>query len=506
MHLHQKMRETASLCYDEFSKSDSSFIPVLLSVPGLKHKSENSAPPETFEKRGNPQKDLYFSQNFPGKEYFMKRLIRLVLASTLCFPASACSKPLLSPDDPVTLVMWHVYGEQAGSPMDQLIEEFNETEGMEKGIIISTARLSNAYSIGQELSEALSDKPGAPDMPDLFTCHINDAKNIGMDNLLDWNDWFSETEQEEFIPGFLEDGRIGSQLAVLPLSKSTHVLMVNGSGFARFQQDTGISLQSLETWDGFFEAADAYRQWSDGTPFCAFDYLLRAIELYAEEQGAENLYSDSEWYDPGNEILHEAVLRFAKEIARGTIVISDRYSNTQIMTGEVLCGVGSSAAILYYNDTVTYPDGTSEPMDLQVVPFMHAETGKPLMTIAGVGLCARKTTEQKAEAASVFAHWLLDPDRNLSFVTSAGYMPVKKSSAEAIQKVQFSDAGYGNLYEALGQMTQTYQACSEPSFKDYYSKAEQFYNAVRNLQQSVSEETDPDQFAEQVWNILITIR
>ena len=83
---------------------------------------------------------------------------------------------------------------------------------------------------------------------------------------------------------------------------------------------------------------------------------------------------------------------------------------------------------------------------------------------------------------------------------------VKKSSAEAIQKVQFSDAGYGNLYEALGQMTQTYQACSEPSFKDYYSKAEQFYNAVRNLQQSVSEETDPDQFAEQVWNILITIR
>ena len=32
------------------------------------------------------------------------------------------------------------------------------------------------------------------------------------------------------------------------------------------------------------------------------------------------------------------------------------YSNTQVMTGETLAGLGSSAAILYYNDFVTYPD------------------------------------------------------------------------------------------------------------------------------------------------------
>ena len=35
----------------------------------------------------------------------------------------------------------------------------------------------------------------------------------------------------------------------------------------------------------------------------------------------------------------------------------------------VLCGLGSSAAILYYNDTVTYRDGTQEPMDLHVLPM-----------------------------------------------------------------------------------------------------------------------------------------
>lgn len=40
------------------------------------------------------------------------------------------------------------------------------------------------------------------------------------------------------------------------------------------------------------------------------------------------------------------------------MVVSDLYSNTQVMTGDVLSGLGSSAAILYYNDTVTYRDGT----------------------------------------------------------------------------------------------------------------------------------------------------
>ena len=72
------------------------------------------------------------------------------------------------------------------------------------------------------------------------------------------------------------------------------------------------------------------------------------------------------------------------------------------MTGETLAGLGSSAAILYYNDFVTYPDNTTEPTDLLLAPLPHAAgTATPLMPQAGVGLCAFKTTDQKAEAAAV---------------------------------------------------------------------------------------------------------
>ena len=36
-------------------------------------------------------------------------------------------------EKPVTLSMWHIYGEQTDSPLNQLVQEFNATVGKEKG-------------------------------------------------------------------------------------------------------------------------------------------------------------------------------------------------------------------------------------------------------------------------------------------------------------------------------------------------------------------------------------
>lgn len=54
----------------------------------------------------------------------MKKTFSLLLMLTLslcCF--SGCKKSELDKNKPVTLTMWHIYGEQADSPMNRLIEE-----------------------------------------------------------------------------------------------------------------------------------------------------------------------------------------------------------------------------------------------------------------------------------------------------------------------------------------------------------------------------------------------
>lgn len=107
-------------------------------------------------------------------------LLLLLLVFTGCAKNTA-----LDPQHPVTLTMWHVYGEQVDSPMNRLVEEFNQTTGRDKGILVNVTLLSNATVIGDKLLQAQANAPGVPEMPDLFFCHLTNAEKLGADTLLD---------------------------------------------------------------------------------------------------------------------------------------------------------------------------------------------------------------------------------------------------------------------------------------------------------------------------------
>lgn len=428
-------------------------------------------------------------------------LLLIFSISICCLPG--CKKSELDKNKPVTLTMWHVYGEQADSPMNRLIDEFNETVGVEKGIIINVTAMSNASKIGEKLLDAHNKIPGSAEMPDLFFAHKSNVLELGADCLLDWNEYFSEKELSAYIPEFLEDGTAAGKLSVFPVSKSTHLLFIAGGQFERFSADTGVTYEALSTWDGFFDAAAKYYDWSGGKPFCALDYPLRAIELAATESGAGNIFADNGFYDPSNVIFKQTFIKFADSLAKGHIMLSNLYSNTQVMTGEVVAGIGSSAAILYYNDTVTYEDGTSEPMDPEILPLPAENGKKPYITQAGVGLCAYKTTSQKAEASAIFAKWLTEPERNLEFVCQTGYMPVTNGAFDKIDDCRFKTADYEKLYAALKKVKESSEVLSEQQSPEYYSKVYAFYDYLRNEQkQFILSNTPPEALAEGLWQKL----
>ena len=429
-------------------------------------------------------------------------LLLLIFSISICC-LSGCKKSELDKNKPVTLTMWHVYGEQADSPMNRLIDEFNETVGVEKGIIINVTAMSNASKIGEKLLDAHNKIPGSAEMPDLFFAHKSNVLELGADCLLDWNEYFSEKELSAYIPEFLEDGTAAGKLSVFPVSKSTHLLFIAGGQFERFSADTGVTYEALSTWDGFFDAAAKYYDWSGGKPFCALDYPLRAIELAATESGAGNIFADNGFYDPSNVIFKQTFIKFADSLAKGHIMLSNLYSNTQVMTGEVVAGIGSSAAILYYNDTVTYEDGTSEPMDLEILPLPAENGKKPYITQAGVGLCAYKTSSQKAEAAVIFAKWLTEPERNLEFVCQTGYMPVTNGAFDKIDDCRFKTADYEKLYAVLKKVKESSEVLSEQQSPEYYSRVYAFYDYLRNEQkQFILSNTPPEALAEGLWQKL----
>ena len=160
----------------------------------------------------------------------MQKFLALMLSVMLVFGLTGCGEPtLLDPNNPVTLTLWHVYGEQADSPMNQLIAEFNATVGQEKGIVVSVTNVTNTSKIGGQLKSALAGEPGAPEMPDIFSAHTSHAGLLGAENLVDWNEWFSEKELKEYVPEFVDSGKTDAGLSIFPVSKSSYALFINGS-------------------------------------------------------------------------------------------------------------------------------------------------------------------------------------------------------------------------------------------------------------------------------------
>ena len=418
----------------------------------------------------------------------MKKIISLILVGIfLLLQLCGCQgiggrKTLLDPANPITLTIWHVYGEQADAPMNLMIDEFNDTVGKDKGIQIRVTNVTGTSKILAQLLDAQAGNPGALAVPDLFSCHTQNAPALGSENLLDFNEWFTQDELLGYVPEFLDSGMLDEKLAVFPVSKSTYALFINGSQFERFAADTGVTYESLADWNGFFAAAEKYCEWSGGKPFCAFDYLIRHMELDVLSKTGTLEYTENGWYDPENPVIKESFCMFAEALAKGHIAVSDLYANTQVMTGDVLCGIGSSAAVGYYNDTVTYSDNTSEPMKLQVLALPKSGGENEYMPQTGVGLCAFKTTEQKAEAAYEFVKWFTESERNLDFAAKTGYMPVTDGAFEAMDDYTFPDDGYANLYGAIKTMYDGYIPVVRPDFEGFYDKTNALYDGLRKMQ------------------------
>ena len=137
-------------------------------------------------------------------------------------------------------------------------------------------------------------------------------------------------------------------------------------------------------------------------------------------------------------------------------------------------------------------------MNLQVLPMPQQAGKQKVATQSGVGLCAYKTTSVKAEAATVFTRWFTEEQRNLDFVLSTGYMPVRTGAFGKIGDCAFSSDAYKNLYDALSVTVATCTFEKEPKFDGYYSKVYALYDQIRKIQSSLEARYEKGETYEQI--------
>jgi multiple sugar transport system substrate-binding protein len=159
----------------------------------------------------------------------LKKSIYAVLILLFLLSAGCGNSVKLNPKNPVTLTLWHNYGGQLKATMDDMVDEFNDTVGAEKGIIINVTSISGSATLHEKLAMAANDEPGAPSLPDISTAYPKTALILAEKGLLaDLNEQFTPQELSAYIPEFLEEGRLGGDhLYVFPTAKSTEVLFLN---------------------------------------------------------------------------------------------------------------------------------------------------------------------------------------------------------------------------------------------------------------------------------------
>lgn len=383
--------------------------------------------------------------------------------------------------EPVTITVWHVYGGQTDSPLNTLIEEFNESVGKEQGIRIQVSGVSNTNNIHDAVLRAANKEPGASELPDLFIAYPKTVLAMPDANVLvDYHEYFTQDELREYVSEFVKEGEIEDRLLVFPIAKSTEIMFVDKTLFDRFSKETGAKLEDLKTWQGLFRLADQYHDWSGGKTFFVHDYWFNYFQVGVNSMGED--FFDDENISYGN-AFQKVFDVLADAAVKGGVWMQEGYATEPLRTGDAVVSVASSASVLYYEDQITYPDNHSEPIEMIALPIPCFEGEEKLVMQRGAGFCTIKSTPEREKAAVTFLKWLTKPENNLRFVTATGYMPVTRDAfellPEAIEKLE--DSKYKSLYQAYLETQEHYHFCTAPQLEGYLKKETAFESSIRSI-------------------------
>lgn len=393
--------------------------------------------------------------------------------------------------DPITVTLWHVYGGQTESPLNDLIDQFNETIGKEENIRVQVGSVTNTNTIHENVLASAFGDPGASELPDMFVSYPKTVLAMPDDTVLvDYCDYFTKEELDEFIPAFLEEGVIHDRLSILPVAKSTEVMFVNKTAFDRFAKETGADIEDLRTWEGLFAMSEQYAEWidnktpkipHDGKNFFVHDYHFNYFQVGVESLGENFFKGENLAFGPEFETAWEP---YAKAALSGGVWLRSGYATEPLRTGDSIVSVASSASVLYYSDEVTYEDNTSEKIEIVAMPCPVFSTGEKMVMQRGAGICTVKSTPDKEKACITFLKWLTETRKNVEFVTSLGYMPVKQEAfdaclPEAIKEL--SDPMYVSLYQAFLDTQENYTFYTAPQLDSYLDLETRFEELVRKV-------------------------
>lgn len=368
-----------------------------------------------------------------------KIALMLLCVLTATF-SSSCTTPKkenpLDPAKPVTITVWHYYNGHIKEKFDTIVNTFNETVGMEKGIVVDPQSVGDVQKLAEAVFDSANKTIGAPPMPDIFAAYPDNAYRINqIAPLVTLETYFSEVELKTFYPAFLEEGRFPEDglLRIVPIAKSSENLFLNSTYWEAFAKKNNLSVADLSTWEALFNTSKLYYE-QTGKSFFSIDsnanfFLAGAVQLDSELYLVKDKQVQLN-FTP--EFAHKVWQYFYVPYINGYYTKTGKFSSDDAKTGNILAYTGSTAGAAYFPREIS-SGKQSVPIEAKALPYPYFKDGKPIAIQQGAGMCIAKSDEQHEYAASEFLKWFTQPEQNVKFSVSTGYLPAQSESiSEAV--------------------------------------------------------------------------
>ena len=132
----------------------------------------------------------------------------------------------LDSSNPVSLEVWHYYNGPQKIAFDDMVSEFNETIGQEKGIVVEAFNQGSVSDLLTKVSDAANKKVGADDIPDIFAAYADTAYELDQLGVVaDLDPYFTQEELEQYVPSYIEEGRFDQSNSLKTVSY-THLSLI----------------------------------------------------------------------------------------------------------------------------------------------------------------------------------------------------------------------------------------------------------------------------------------
>ena len=366
------------------------------------------------------------------KKLRLAAVCMLLLSATVLQGCSANDHGL-DPDKPITLTLWHYYSGSQKQAFDELVDEFNETQGKKQGISVDAVAKGSISNISADLKSSLEKKVNAPELPNIFAAYGDTAEDMEKaEKLVSINAYMSDEEMAEYVDDYMKDGILHNHddVNIFPIAKATEVMVINKNKWDEFAKKEDVKLSDLDTGEGLAHVSEKYYTYSGGKAFFARDALMNYLNAGSEQLGTPLFtitgYSGS--FTVSKETMRKLWNQYYVPFVKGYYTKNGRFASDDMKTEDVIACVASSAGATFFPKEIISDDGTGYAVKYIVRQVPNFEEKKSYAITQGAGMAVSKSDETHEYASIQFLKWFTEKERNTLFSAESSYLPVKKEA------------------------------------------------------------------------------